>query len=238
MFYIKEKKTGKDIAYPGKDILRITDDGGTGSIITLVKSNRVLRSDDSVTTIVSRNKGDVLILVTRGSVQYAYPAEQIKTIEASDSGSEITFRSSSTRKTEVNESPSAIIAGIPGGGSAAPEFTQEIQTTDGNQTPLPGSLDIDVDSVYSFETIIIAIHGPTGDVAVRKYKVAIKKIGGTTTLVDSFTTEDIAVDAGAVSWSAVVEANDTTDQLDYKVTGEAGHDIEWKAITTFYKVTF
>jgi hypothetical protein len=121
MFYFKETKSGKDIAYPGADIKRITDDGGTGSIIHLEKGNRVLASTDSIATIYARNETYSLILVTNNGTKYIYPAEKISRLQESGTGTEIIFRSSNTKKQQVDETVATIIASI---ATAANALTQ------------------------------------------------------------------------------------------------------------------
>jgi hypothetical protein len=100
---------------------------------------------------------------------------------------------------------------------------QDVQTTDGTVDVLmTGSQVITDDSVRSFITRITAIQsatagaGTVGDVWVKEIRGAIKKIAGTTTLVDTVTTEDIAIDAAMAGLSVTFTAGVST--LDIKVT--------------------
>jgi hypothetical protein len=115
---------------------------------------------------------------------------------------------------------------------------QEVTTTDDTQTTMSNSYSITSDSVNTFKTRITAIEGATGDVWVHEFKGSIKNLSGTTTLVDDVTNELIAEDTGAAAWSVTMEANDTSDVLDIKVTGEASHTIKWRAETIFDELTF
>lgn len=118
-------------------------------------------------------------------------------------------------------------------------YTQSVQTTDATQTTLPLSQSITSDSIQSFVIRITAIEPATGDSWFREYKGAIKNISGTTSIVGVGVPYDsYAEDTGAATWDVSVEANDSTDALDIKVTGEAAHTIEWYSSTVFNEITF
>lgn len=124
------------------------------------------------------------------------------------------------------------------GTSDSDKLVQSVQTTDATQTTLPTSRAVTSNTVQSFVTRVTAIEGATGDVWSYEFRGAVKNLAGTTTLVDTVWSQEIAEDVGATLWSVSIEANDTTDVLDIKVTGEAAHTIEWYASTIFNEVTF
>jgi len=118
-------------------------------------------------------------------------------------------------------------------------YTQTVQTTDATAlVPMPLSKGIVEDSVVSFITRITAIEGATGDCWIYEFRGAITRMGAVTYLVDTVTSEYIAASPGAALWSVSFVANDTTEALDIKVTGEAAHIIEWTAVTVFNETTF
>ena len=72
-----------------------------------------------------------------------------------------------------------------------------------------------------------AIESATGDMYGFTLKIAAINFGGVTSLVggelkDAFRT------AGATNWIVNAIANDTTDSLDIKVTGELTKTINWE----------
>ena len=118
-------------------------------------------------------------------------------------------------------------------------IVQTVQTTGALLTPVTGSQAIALGSVQSFITRVTAIEAATDDVFVHEYKGAIKRTtAGVTSLVTSVIDETIAEDVGAAAWTVDFVANDTTDVLDIKVTGEAAHTIEWKVETVFSEVIY
>lgn len=117
-------------------------------------------------------------------------------------------------------------------------FTQTGQTTTAAQLTLTGSKSVSNNSILSFIIRITAIEPATGAGYCHELRGTIKNIGGTTSLVDTITDEQIAEDAGAVNWSVDAAANDGSDVLDILVTGEAGKTIIWKSETAFSEIKF
>jgi hypothetical protein len=112
-------------------------------------------------------------------------------------------------------------------------YLQSGTTTDATQTTLSDSKAITSNTVLAFTCKITASEAATGDVWVHEIKGAVKNVSGTTSLVDGTTDELIAEDTGAANWEVSIEANDTTDVLDIKVTGEASHTIDWTVVMIF-----
>ncbi|KKN24764.1 hypothetical protein LCGC14_0891490, partial [marine sediment metagenome] len=107
-----------------------------------------------------------------------------------------------------------------------PVTTFTTQTTDATQTTIVSI------SVTSGTSLYFTIKGhgrenATGDTKGSKIEGIIENTGGTTVLVGSLHIIDIDT-AGAATWDITAEANDGTDALDIKVTGEAAHTIDWK----------
>ena len=103
------------------------------------------------------------------------------------------------------------------------------QTTDATQTTI-GSLSVASGTSLSFT---IRGHGredATGDTFGSKILGVIRNQGGVTALVGALDIVEFN-DAGAATWDITAEANDGTDALDIKVTGEAAHTIDWKLTT-------
>ena len=104
------------------------------------------------------------------------------------------------------------------------------QTTDATQTTI-GSISVTEDTSTSFKIRGHGRENATGDTLSTVIQGCIRNEGGTTALVGAL---DAVVfeDAGATAWDITAEANDGTDALDIKVTGEAAHTIDWKLTTT------
>lgn len=214
--------------YPTRTIKSIKE-FGTGSVVFFrtTKLSKVL-VDESVATIVSTISvvDSTVLAFIRHPSAISDPSNFKNVIR-------ITLTDSSTF--DLDLSPLLI-----------PNDLAVVQTTDATQATFPNSPDIAINSVQSFVTRITAIQsagtaGTVGDVFVKEYKGAIKNIAGTTTIVGgvgAFSAEDIAIDAGAVLWSIDFVANDTTDKLDIKFTGELDKTIEVKAETIFGTITY
>ncbi len=103
-----------------------------------------------------------------------------------------------------------------------------VQTTDGTQTVI-GSLNL-VDDQSIFATILaIGRENATGDTIAVEIKIALNMEGTTVALVGE-PIRTIINQAGSTSWDVDAVADDTGDQLDIRVTGEAAHTIDWKVI--------
>lgn len=92
------------------------------------------------------------------------------------------------------------------------------------------------DSAISFETLIVGKQQSSSNAAGYKISGVICNNGGTTALIGSITKTVLA--ESVASWDATIEADDTNDALVIKVTGTAGNDIRWVAITTTSQVVF
>ena len=109
-----------------------------------------------------------------------------------------------------------------------------VTTTDSTQTTI-GSISVASGVSTSFELVGIGREDATGDTLRARIEGAIERTGATTALVGANATVETDT-AGATLWSIVAEANDGTDALDIKVTGEAAHTIDWKVITKTVEV--
>jgi hypothetical protein len=114
---------------------------------------------------------------------------------------------------------------------------QEVTTTDATQTTLPNSLTLASNEIMYFIISLVAVNSSNGDTWFHEFEGAIKNISGTTAIVDEVTEIFVAEDAGAVSFSATIEADNTTDSLFIKVTGVAATTINWKAVTQYSKLS-
>jgi hypothetical protein len=107
------------------------------------------------------------------------------------------------------------------------------QTTDGTQTVI-GSLDL-VDDQSIFATLLaIGRENATGDTLCVEIKIGIRREGATTALVGE-PIRTIINQTGSSSWDVDAVADDTGEQLDIRVTGQASHTIDWKVIS--YELT-
>jgi len=86
-------------------------------------------------------------------------------------------------------------------------------------------------STTGFEAYIVGREDATGDSVYARISGAVKNQAGTTAVVGTNTT-DRSEDAGATTWVTEVVANDTSDALEVRVTGEAAHTIDWTARVT------
>ena len=118
------------------------------------------------------------------------------------------------------------------------KIDNETQTTDGTLTTLLDTISVISNSVTEFHLKAVAIQsagasGTVGDVMVKEFKGAIKNIAGTTVLVGTPTEIDTgAVDTGAADWEVFISANDSSDELEIDIQGEASKTIEWHIIVT------
>jgi hypothetical protein len=121
--------------------------------------------------------------------------------------------------------------------SSATEATMAIQTPH-RTAGLSADFEIPTDT---YNTCIAIIHGVKSDGTksfhtMRQFVIANKS--GTTALVGSVTTIGSDTDEGASGYSVSIEANNTSDSLDIKVTGAVGETVYWSAVvqsvSTFY----
>ena len=101
----------------------------------------------------------------------------------------------------------------------------EVETTDATQTVVK-AISIAVGAVATFSLQGSGYEPATGDVFGFELRGCIKNIAGTTALVGA-TVQTVFKDAGAAGWLIDGYANDTTDELEIKVTGEIAHTIDW-----------
>lgn len=100
------------------------------------------------------------------------------------------------------------------------------QTTDDTTTTI-FTLPVAAGDTIMFEAYVVAREDATGASRADRIFGAIGNLGGTTAIVGTNETASVN-DAGAASWTAVVVANDTNDELEVQVTGEAAKTIDWK----------
>jgi hypothetical protein len=115
------------------------------------------------------------------------------------------------------------------------------QTTNATPTDLRlgsalQSISIPADTTWGFDILIVARRTDAdGESAFYRLEGCIDNNAGTTALVGTVTTTVIAEDTAA--WDVEAVADNTNDQLDINVTGEAGKTINWVARVTLVKVT-
>jgi len=104
-------------------------------------------------------------------------------------------------------------------------FEGGVQTTTAAQT-VAKAISVASGIVQTFTVTAHGNESATGDTFAVNIDGCIKNIGGTTALVGALQTT-VFNDAGAAAWDIVVVANDTSDELEVKVTGESVHTIDW-----------
>jgi len=110
-------------------------------------------------------------------------------------------------------------------------------TTDATQTTLalPGGgswLTLPADASWVFSVMVIGRSDESDGNDSAAYRIEgciARDESSNTALVGSVTKTVIAESAGATAWDVTVEANDTNESLDVKVTGEAATNIKWVA---------
>lgn len=99
-----------------------------------------------------------------------------------------------------------------------------LSTTDNTQTTIV-SIGIDAEDAIVFNGIIIGVKDDTTQVYAAEFKGFAKNDGGTTTIntpsITAMTDNNLAA-------SFTFAANDTVDSVDFKVTGIAATNIDWK----------
>lgn len=112
-----------------------------------------------------------------------------------------------------------------------PELVDTATTTDGTQTTVR-SVSVPSGQVLMFEINAYGIEASTGSTYSAIIRGSIRNFGGSTALVGT-TKEEYDTDSPSV-WDLSVDANDSTDALDVKVTGELSSPattISWKVAT-------
>lgn len=114
---------------------------------------------------------------------------------------------------------------------------QEGQTVGAVQITLTNSKAITDNTTQAFEATIVAIQsastgaGTVGDVFSRSFFGTIKRIAGVTSIVDTVSSQDIALDLSTVN--LVVDFSAGAGVLEIKPTGELNKTFEWKADLIF-----
>jgi hypothetical protein len=91
------------------------------------------------------------------------------------------------------------------------------------------------DTTTSFEVFVVGREDATGDSVYARISGIVKRIGFTTSLVGTNTT-DRSEDAGATTWTITVIGNDGADVVIVQVKGETAHTIDWKIRAEFMTV--
>ena len=102
-----------------------------------------------------------------------------------------------------------------------------VQTTDATTTNVVTD-GVASGSTVMFRVMVVAGEDATGDSRADHIVGAARNQGGTTAIVGTNVTDSTS-DAGASGWTVAVVANDTTDEIEVQVTGEAAHTIDWRA---------
>ena len=192
----------------------------------------VVANDNDVVTMPSAAEGRIVTIVNRDSdnILQVFPASG-DSVGAGTNVS-VTMPPQSSR-TFIGVSGTTIWAtvseGLEGGGGAStvPIETGKVQTTDATTTELL-ALSILTGTTVGFELFVMGREDSTGDSVFERIFGAIRRQGGTTSLVGSVSV-DRTDDVGASTWTIDVAADDGTDELTVDVTGEAAHTIDWKA---------
>lgn len=115
--------------------------------------------------------------------------------------------------------------------------TASASTTDNTPTVMDTSLGFSGTSASGIEllsgyvaafNIIVTAARDNGDCRTWEVKGLAKNVSGTESIVDSpATITTIADDAGASTWTVTVGV--AADKIEFIVTGDTGHNIEWRA---------
>jgi len=111
-------------------------------------------------------------------------------------------------------------------------------TTDATQTDMTyagdGNFVIPAQTAVGFEAYITARDTGSDDAKAWTVKGLIARDNANNTaIVGSVVKEIIAEDSGASDWDVTIEADDTSELLEIKVTGEAATTISWRATMMF-----
>ena len=115
-------------------------------------------------------------------------------------------------------------------------YVQEKTITNALSEALPNSKAVVENSVQSFVSRVTGIKTSTGDVWCREFRGAIKNIGGTTTLVDTVISEDIAKDTATMAYVATFGIG--TNDLEIRINTGDALEHKWKSETVFSEITF
>jgi len=88
---------------------------------------------------------------------------------------------------------------------------------------------------WMFKALVVGTRA-TGVSAAYEITGAIKRVGSTTSLIGAVVVTPLE-DAGASTWDATAVADDTNEELDINVTGEASVTINWSASVWMSQVT-
>jgi hypothetical protein len=102
--------------------------------------------------------------------------------------------------------------------------TATVQTSDATQTVIASGA-MAADSAHTIRATGHGREDATGDTYHFEIFGGARNEGGTSSAPTPNVTE--VADAGASTWDATMVANDTSDEWEIKVTGEAGHTIDW-----------
>jgi len=106
-----------------------------------------------------------------------------------------------------------------------------VQTTDATQTVIASEV-MGADSAHTVRAVIQGREDATVDTYHASLFGGARNEGGTSTAPTPNVIE--VTDAGASTWDATLEANDTSDEWEIKVTGEAAHTIDWTV--TYFEI--
>lgn len=109
--------------------------------------------------------------------------------------------------------------------------TAAVQTTDATQTVIAFAA-MTADSAHTVKAWVQGREDATGDTYHAEIFAGARNEGGTSTAPTPNVVE--VADAGAAGWDATLEANDTSDEWEIKVTGEAAHTIDWTV--TYFEI--
>ena len=117
------------------------------------------------------------------------------------------------------------------------KFVLRKTTTNATQTTLSLSegtqnLVLPSDTHLGFTCKVMGVSS-AGVTNMYTFRGFIKNVGGTTTLSTTVVKEEFEEDT---DWDATIEANDTTDSMDIKVTGEVATTIKWAATLDCVKI--
>ena len=117
------------------------------------------------------------------------------------------------------------------------KFVLRKTTTNATQTTLSLSggtqnLVLPSDTHLGFTCKVMGVSS-AGVTNMYTFRGFIKNVGGTTTLSTTVVKEEFEEDT---DWNATIEANDTTDSMDIKVTGEVATTIKWAATLDCVKI--
>ena len=116
-------------------------------------------------------------------------------------------------------------------------------TTDATPTIIAGSKAVGSNSSLTFDIIVHAVQtagasGTVGDTMKRRYTGTITNVGGTTVFEDTFNEIIESESLGSEGYAVSISADDTGDELDITVTGQASKTIKWFVTSKFNEITW